>query len=140
MTEEFSYNTYLSVFTWRYGTPEMRKIFSETKTRAMWRKVWLSLAEAQAEYGIVSGKELADIKSKSGEEHVDLKRAHEIEKIIKHDLMAEVKTYAEQASLGGGKIHLGATSMDIEDNVDALKMKDALTMILSSLVNCLDSV
>ncbi len=140
MEEKFDHGTFLSPFTWRYGSPEMRKIFSEIDRRATWRKIWVALAEAQAKYGLVSQRELADLKSKMGPKHIDLKRAHEIERKIRHDMMAEIKAYAEQCPVGGGKIHLGATSMDIEDNADILRMKAALDLVLTRLVNCLDSL
>jgi adenylosuccinate lyase len=44
--------------------------------------------------------------------------------------MAEVRAFSEQCAIGGGIIHLGATSMDIEDNADALRLRDALTLTL----------
>ena len=138
--ESFDHHTFLSPFTWRYGSEEMRRIFSEIETRAQWRKLWTSLAEAQSEYGLVSKKEVADLRSKMAPENIDLKRAHEIEEEIKHDLMAEIRTYAEQTPIGGGKIHLGATSADIEDNIDALKMLQATDVILTRLANCLDAM
>ena len=47
--------------------------------------------------------------------------------------MAEVRTYAEQCPVGGGIIHLGATSMDIEDNADALRIREALDLVLARL-------
>ncbi|MFP4006254.1 MAG: adenylosuccinate lyase [Candidatus Hadarchaeia archaeon] len=136
--EKFDYSDYLSPFTWRYGSKEMRDIYSEINFRTIWRKIWVALAEAQADYGLVSEEELEDLKSNSSAESIDLERAHEIEKEIRHDIMAEVKTFAEQCSKGGGKIHLGATSMDIRDNADALRMKQALNIILNKLVDCLE--
>ncbi len=138
--ESFDHRTFISPFTWRYGSKEMREIFSEIGTRAEWRRLWTYLAEAQVDYGLVSKKEAEDLKSKMTAEYIDLKRAHQIEEEIKHDLMAEIKTYAEQTPVGGGKIHLGATSADIEDNVDALKILRATDIVLTRLVNCLDSM
>ncbi len=138
--ESFDHHTFISPFTWRYGSEEMRRIFSEIETRAGWRKLWTHLAEAQSEYGLVSKKEAADIRSKMAAENVDLKRAHQIEEEIKHDLMAEIRAYAEQTPVGGGKIHLGATSADIEDNIDALKMLHATEIILTRIANCLDAM
>ena len=138
--EKFDFGIFLSPFTWRYGSPEMREIFSEINYRATWRKIWVALAEAQAKFGLVTREELADLKSKMGPEYIDLKRAHEIEREIGHDMMAEIKAYAEQCPVGGGKIHLGATSMDIEDNADVLRMRAALDLVLTRLVNCLDSL
>jgi len=35
MTKKFDYDSYLSVFTWRYGSNEMRKIFSEKNKRIL---------------------------------------------------------------------------------------------------------
>ena len=62
---------------------------------------------------------------------------HKIEAEIHHDLMAEVRTYAEQCPVGGGIIHLGATSMDIEDNADALRFRDSLDLVLDTLCRLL---
>jgi len=138
--EKFDHHTFISPFTWRYGSKEMRKVFSEINTRTYWRKIWSSLAEAQSSYGLVSKEEVRDLKSKMTEDHIDLKRSHEIEGKIRHDLMSEIKTYAEQAPIGGGKIHLGATSADIEDNVDIIKLLQALDIILTRLVNSLNSL
>ncbi len=93
----FGYDTYLSPFTWRYGSNEMRKLFSEEEKRATWRRVWLALAESQHEVGLLSGEEARDIRSKSGREHVDIRKADELEKKIRHALIAEVRAVADQA-------------------------------------------
>ncbi|MEM2874468.1 MAG: adenylosuccinate lyase [Candidatus Hadarchaeales archaeon] len=137
---KFDHTTFLSPFTWRYGSPEMRRIFSEVERRAAWRRTWVALAESQFRHGLLTKKELDDLKSKMGPEHINIERALEIERETRHDLMAEIKAYAEQCPVGGGKIHIGATSMDIEDNADVLRMKRALDLILTRLVNCLDSL
>ena len=124
----FSHDTYLSPFTWRYGSPEMRALWSETHKRRLWRRIWVALAEAEQAVGLVTAEQVADLRAH--QDDVDLARAHEIEAEIHHDLMAEVRTYAEQCPVGGGIIHLGATSMDIEDNADALRIREALDLVL----------
>ena len=53
---------------------------------------------------------------------MDVARALEIEKTNHHDLMAEIKVFAEQCPMGGGILHLGATSMDIKDNAEVLQI------------------
>ncbi|MGB0387529.1 MAG: adenylosuccinate lyase [Ardenticatenaceae bacterium] len=126
--EIYTHETYLSPLTWRYGTPPMRRIWGEVHKRGLWRQIWVALAEAQEEVGLVSEEQVADLREHMHE--VDIARAHEIEAEIRHDLMAEVHTYAEQAKIGGGIIHLGATSMDIEDNADALRLRDALNLTI----------
>lgn len=133
----YTYNTFLSPFTWRYGTDAMRHIWSEQHKRRLWRRLWVALAEAQEEAGLVSAEQVADLRAH--EDEVDIERAHQIEAEIHHDLMAEVRTFAEQAPVGGGIIHLGATSMDIEDNADALRLREALDLIIAAVARLLDA-
>ena len=129
------YETYLSPFTWRYGRQEMRKIWSEVYKRAQWRKLWVTLAEVQAEFGLVLPDQVADLRVHMG--MVDVHRSLEIEAQIHHDLMAELKVFAEQCPLGGGILHLGATSMDIEDNTDVLRQRESLDLVLIELQDLL---
>lgn len=125
------YSNYLSPFTWRYGSPEMRQIWSEMHKRRLWRQLWVALAEVQAGFGLVSADQIADLQMHT--DHVDVLRALEIEAEIHHDLMAELKTFAEQAPVGGRILHLGATSMDIEDNADVLRVRQSLDLVLENL-------
>lgn len=118
----------------------MRNLFSELKRRATWRSVWLGLASAEAGMGLVRDEELESIRGSAGVKDVDVPRAHEVERKIRHDLMAELHVFAEQAREGGGRLHLGATSMDIEDNADVMIYRDALGLILTRLLGCLEAV
>lgn len=123
----FDHDTYISPYTWRYGSGEMRAVFSESHKRKLLRRVWVALAKAQAKAGIVK-----DFQIKELEEHIediDIQRAEEIENLIHHDLMAEIRTYAEQCPKAGGIIHLGATSMDALDNADIIRFKEALSIV-----------
>jgi adenylosuccinate lyase len=108
----------------------MRHIWSEEHKRKLWRRIWVT-GRTQAEFGILSDEQAADLRQHM--QDVDVPRALEIEAEIHHDLMAELKTFAEQASLGGGILHLGATSADIEDNADVLRMRESLDLVLSKL-------
>ncbi len=125
---DFSHDTYLSPMTWRYGSDEMRRVWSEAEKRRLWRRVWVALARAQAQAGLVSAAQVADLAAHA--DRVDIARAHAIEAEIHHDLMSEVRAFAEQATVGGPIIHLGATSQDIEDNADALRLRAALDLVL----------
>jgi adenylosuccinate lyase len=127
----FDHTTYLSPFTWRYGTPAMRRTWCQVHQRQLWRQVWVALAEVQAEFGLVSAEQVADLRAHA--DQIDLARAQAIEAEIQHDLMAELRAYAEQCTVGGGILHLGATSADIEDNADALRLREALELILAAL-------
>lgn len=124
----FDYTTYLSPFTWRYGSNEMRALWSEQTTRLLWRRVWGALAEAQSQAGLVSAGHLSAIKAHAGD--VDIAAAHAIEAELGHDLMAELTVFAGQCGPAGGRLHLGATSMDIEDNAEALRLRQALDLLI----------
>lgn len=134
----FDHETYLSPLTWRYGSAAMRKIWSEAEKRRLLRRFWVALAEAQAEAGLVTAEQAADLRTH--QDHIDIARAEAIEREIRHDLMAEIKTYAEQCPVGGAIIHLGATSMDVLDNVDALRLRHALDLLLANLNSLLTTL
>ncbi len=125
------HSVYQSPFTWRYGSDEMRQIFSEIHRRQLWRRIWVALARAQATVGLVTAAQLADIEAHADD--IDLDRALAIEQITRHDVMAEIKTFAGQCKVGGGVIHLGATSMDVVDNAEALRQIEALDLVLTRL-------
>ncbi len=127
----FTHETYLSPLTWRYGSDAMRGVWSEAQKRRLLRRVWVALAEAQCEAGLVTAEQAAELRAHQND--IDIERAEAIEREIRHDLMAEIRTFAEQCPVGGPIIHLGATSMDVLDNVDAIRLRDALDLILSGL-------
>lgn len=134
----FSYEDYLSPYTWRYASKEMRQVWGEVNKRRIWRKIWVSLAEVQADFGLVADEQVADLRARMDD--IDIERSLEIEAEIHHDLMAELKTFAEQAPFGGGILHLGATSADIEDNADVLRMRQALEFIIAKLVRLITAL
>jgi adenylosuccinate lyase len=129
------FDTYLSPFTWRYGSPAMRHLWSEENKRLLWRQIWVSLAETQADFKLVTAEQVADLRLHITE--IDLPRALAIESEIQHDLMAELRLFASQCQSGGAILHLGATSTDIEDNADALRLRASLDLLLVSLAGLL---
>jgi adenylosuccinate lyase len=129
--EQFTHETFMSPFTWRYGSREMRAVWSEARKRRLLRRVWVALAEAQHAAGLVTAEQLADLNEHVDE--IDLARSAQIEQDIHHDLMAELRTFAEQCPRGGPILHLGATSADILDNADALRIREAVRILSSRL-------
>ncbi len=125
------YRTYASPFSWRYGRAELRALFSEETRRRLWRAVWVALAEAEKAQGLLDEAEVEDLRAHAGE--IDIDAALAIEREIHHDLMAEIRVFASQAQRGGRKLHLGATSMDVEDTVETYRLRFALSMIGASL-------
>ena len=132
-----NFTTYQSPFSWRYGSDEMRQIWSEENKFRIMRSIWIELASAQKDLGLVSSEELEDLKNNQND--IDIQRILEIEKETHHDIVAAIKEFAEKAKVGGGKIHLGATSMDIVDNTDSIRIKASLEIIKKKLIQILHS-
>jgi adenylosuccinate lyase len=129
---------YTSPFSSRYGSVAMRRIFSEKNRRLLWRRIWIALAEAQQKYGLVTAEQVEDLRLHAPD--VSLERSLEIEKEIGHDVMAEVRAFAELCPVGGRIIHWGATSADITDNADVLRMRDGLDLLLNKLRTLLQAL
>lgn len=128
MTE---FDHYLSPFSWRYASEDMRRVWSESNKRLLWRKLWVALAQTQSEFGLVQPDQVEDLRAHAAS--LNIARALEIEAEIHHDLMAELRAFGEQCPAGKGILHLGATSMDIEDNADAIRLRQALDILLEKL-------
>lgn len=134
----FDTSTYSSPFSWRYGSSEMRHIFSEDYKFSLWRKIWVALAEVQNKAGLITKAELYDLQKHQNT--IDIQRISEIERQTKHDIVAAIHEFAEKAKIGGGKIHIGATSMDIHDNGDIIRFRDALICIEHKLILLLKQI
>ena len=118
----------------RYASEEMAQNFSDDKKFRLWRKLWIALAESEQELGInITDEQIADLKKHA--EDINYEVAAAFEKEVRHDVMAHVKAYGEQAKSAAGIIHLGATSCFVGDNAEIIIIDNALDMILSKLVN-----
>ena len=97
-----------------------------------WRRLWLALAEAEAELGLLAddGKsprirpeQLAELRAHLDD--IDLTRAAEHEKRLRHDVMAHVHTLGDVAPSARDIVHLGATSCYVTDNADLILMRES---------------
>ena len=138
MADLYNHNSYVSPLSWRYGSEEMKEIFSEVHKRKLLRRVWIALARAQEKAGIVTREQVEELEAHKDD--IDIDKATEIESVIHHDLMAEIKTYASQCHKAGGIIHLGATSMDALDNADAVRFLEALELTEKRLDDLVDAI
>jgi len=133
-----NFSVFQSPFSWRYGSPPMRSIWSEEYKRRLWRRIWIALAKTESRHGLVSATQIEELESHADE--IDMAKAHAIEEEIRHDLMAELRTFASQCPEAGGILHMGATSMDIEDNADAIRIRESLLIVRSSLQSLLSAL
>ncbi len=122
---------YQSPFSTRYGSDEMRAVWSEAARRRTWRRIWLAVAEVQASAGLITPAQIEDVRAHL--DTIDLERAAVLEAEIGHDVMAELRAFAEQCPVGGGVLHWGLTSADVQDNADVARQRAALGLLLGRL-------
>ena len=111
----------------RYGTREMREVWSENTRFLCIIRAEIALAEAESRHGMipeVSAKEIS-----RGALNASLDRAKEIEEEIHHDMMAIVKAISECCGDSARWVHYGATSNDILDTATGLQIKMSLDLI-----------
>ena len=111
----------------RYGTPEMRAVWSEKTRFACVVAVEVALAKAEAAHGMIPAAAAAEISQNAPRASLD--RAKAIEREISHDMMAMVRAVSEVCGDVGRWVHYGATSNDILDTATALQLQQALRLI-----------
>lgn len=123
----------------RYTSEEMLKIFSPINKFSNWRKLWIALAECEKELGLnITDAQIDEMKAHVYD--IDFVRAAQIEKEVRHDVMAHVHTYGEQCPLAMPIIHLGATSAYVGDNTDLIVMREALYLVREKLAILIDKL
>ena len=132
-------NAYKSPLQGRYASNEMLYLFSEDKKFKTWRKLWVILAETEHELGLnVTAEQVEELKKYSEEINYDV--AENWERKVRHDVMAHVHAYGEQATKAMPIIHLGATSCYVGDNTDLIIMYEAMELIKRKLINVIDKL
>lgn len=120
----------------RYASPDMRRIFSEHNKFSTWRRLWLALAESEAELGIhITDEQLGELRRHVNDINYDAARTKERE--TRHDVMAHVHAFGEQCPAAKPIIHLGATSSFVGDNTDIIVMRQGLLHIRNLLINAM---
>jgi adenylosuccinate lyase len=120
----------------RYASPEMARLFSASHRFRTWRRLWIALAESERELGLpITAEQIEALEAVAGD--LDLERVAELERRTRHDVVAHLRHFAEQADRvvpgAGGILHLGATSAFITDNTDVLLFREALELLAGRL-------
>lgn len=111
----------------RYGTKEMRAIWSEKNRFSCIVSAEVALAKAEARHGMIPPAAADEISGKA--HYASLERAKEIEAEISHDMMAIVKSISEVTGDSGRWVHYGATSNDILDTATGLQLGQTLDLL-----------
>ncbi|UCG77956.1 MAG: adenylosuccinate lyase [Nitrospirota bacterium] len=114
----------------RYTRPEMGELWSLGSKYGKWLKVEIAACEAWAEMNKIPKGALNNIKKKAG---FDVDRIDEIEKTVKHDVIAFLTSVAEHIGPDSRYVHKGLTSSDVTDTAQALLMRDSADIILKDI-------
>lgn len=121
----------------RYASRRMSELWGPQRKFSTWRRLWVALAEAEAEMGLpISPEQIAELKAHVDD--IDFAVAEKHERQRRHDVMAHVLTYGEVCPKAKPIIHLGATSCYVTDNTDLILMREALGIVRQRLVGVID--
>lgn len=119
----------------RYTRPEMGSIWTLENKYSKWLTVELAVCEAWAELGEITSEALRTIKRKA---RFDVDRIDEIEKTVKHDVIAFLTSIAENVGPESRFIHKGLTSSDVVDTAQSLLMREATNIIIKDIKALMD--
>jgi len=120
----------------RYASAEMSALWSPQRKFSTWRRLWVALAEAEAELGLaITAEQIAELRANV--ETIDFAAADRYERRLRHDVMAHVHAYGDVCPTARPIIHLGATSCYVTDNTDLLLLRDGLDLVRTRLVGVL---
>jgi adenylosuccinate lyase len=118
----------------RYASEEMAALFSDDEKFRTWRRLWVALAQSQRELGLpITEEQIEEMRAHIDD--IDYETAAQIEKEVRHDVMAHVIAYGRQCPLAKPIIHLGATSCYVGDNTDLIIMHKAIQLVRKKLIN-----
>jgi adenylosuccinate lyase len=117
----------------RYASPAMQTLWGEPHRIGLWRRLWLALAETERELGLdIPDQAIAQMRAHLDD--ADLATAARYERRFRHDVMAHIHAFGDQAPAARPYLHLGATSAFVTDNADLVVMRDGLRLLLGRLV------
>lgn len=108
----------------------MGKIWEDRNKFSIWLEIELLACEAQAELGIVPKAAVKELREKAS---FDVRRIEEIEREVKHDVIAFLTNVGEHVGQAARYIHVGMTSSDVLDTCLAVQMKQAGELVLDDL-------
>ncbi len=131
----------------RYAGRAMAERWGPLRKFRTWRRLWLALAEAEAELGLtaedrvtprIRPEQLDELRAHLDD--VDLQAAAGHERRLRHDVMAHIHTLGEVAPNARGIVHLGATSCYVTDNADLILMRESLDALCGQLASLIDAL
>ncbi|OQX53287.1 MAG: adenylosuccinate lyase [Candidatus Omnitrophica bacterium 4484_213] len=111
----------------RYSLPQIKRIWSRENKFRKWLEIEILVCEAQAELEQIPQEALQEIKEKA---RFDIARIDEIEKEVRHDVIAFLTNVGENIGEASRYLHLGLTSSDILDTSTSLLLKESTEILI----------
>ncbi|TWT43238.1 adenylosuccinate lyase [Botrimarina hoheduenensis] len=133
------HQTYENPLISRYASRAMASVWGAQRKFSTWRRLWIALAEAEAELGLpITTAQLDELRAKADD--IDFEAAAAYEAKLRHDVMAHVHTYGDVCPAAKPIIHLGATSNFVVDNADLVLVRESLELVAQRLAAVIDAL
>jgi adenylosuccinate lyase len=130
---------YRSPLGTRYASPAMQRLWGDAYRAGIWRRLWLALAESEKELGLPI-PDAALLEMRAHLDDTDPAAVARFERRFRHDVMAHVHAFGDQAPAARPFLHLGATSAFVTDNADLIVMREGMRLLLGRLIAVLDAL
>ena len=121
----------------RYSRKELKQIWEDYNKYSIWLKIELAAAEAMEKFNIIPKGVVKKVKSKA---KINVKRILDIEKNVKHDVIAFLTSITEKAGSESRHLHKGMTSSDVLDTCFNIQLKQSGEILLKDLNLVLSSI
>ncbi len=121
----------------RYSRPEMARIWEPENRYRKWLEIEIYACEAHAEMGAIPREALERIKARAS---FDVARIDDIEKVVKHDVIAFLTSVADHIGEDSRFVHLGLTSSDVLDTSFAMLLKEASDLIIEDIKRLMEAI
>ena len=114
----------------RYSRKELTDIWSEENKYKIWLNVEIAAAQAMEKLGQIPKGVSSTVKKKA---RINVKRIHQIESQVKHDVIAFLTSITEKAGIKARYLHLGMTSSDVVDTSFNIQLAQSAKIILKDI-------
>ncbi len=121
----------------RYSRPEMARIWQAENRYRKWLELEIYACEAHAEMGTIPREAVERIKARA---NFDVSRIDEIEKVVKHDVIAFLTSVADYIGDDSRFVHLGLTSSDVLDTSFAMLLAEASDLIIADIKRLMEAI
>ena len=114
----------------RYSRKELKNIWSEENKYKIWLDIEVAAAQAMEKYKFIPKGVSSAVRKKS---KIKVKRIHDIEAKVKHDVIAFLTSITEQAGIKARYLHQGMTSSDVLDTAFNIQLKQSGEILLKDI-------